>query len=193
MSLEQPEYTVLYRDGAIEYRQYQPYLVAETVVANPADYGDAGNEGFRRLFQYISGANSGRTSIDMTAPVARKPSSEKIDMTAPVQRIEAADGWKVSFMLPTSYTLETAPIPTDGRVRIAEVPGRLMAVVRYSGRWTERNLLARTDELRAAVAAAKVDAIGDFESAAYDPPYMLPFMRRNEVMVEVNRLPASAE
>lgn len=193
MSLEEPEYSVLYRDGDIEYRQYESYLVAETVVESTAGYGEAGNEGFRRLFRYISGANESQAKIDMTAPVARAPSNEKIAMTAPVQRIESTDGWRVSFMLPAQYTIETAPIPEDDRIRINTVPGRLMAVLRYSGRWTEKNLVARANELREAVDAAGMDRIGELESAAYDPPYKLPFLRRNEVMVEVDRSPTSAE
>ena len=96
-------------------------------------------------------------------------------------------------MLPSKYTLETAPSPTSDQVRIATVPGRLMAVVRYSGRWTEKNLQAKRAELRDAVDAKGIVRLGEFESAAYDPPYMPPFMRRNEVMVEVDRLPMSAE
>jgi len=189
MSLEQPEYTVLQSDGNIEYRLYEPYLVSETIVRGAADYKDAGSEGFRRLFQYISGGNSARQKIAMTAPVARIPTSEKIAMTAPVQRAELDDGWRVTFMLPAEYTLETAPAPTDDRVQIREVPGRLMAVLRYSGRWTEKNLLEKQARLREAIDRASVDRLGGFESAAYDPPFMPPFMRRNEVMVEVGSLP----
>lgn len=192
MSLEEPEYTVLYRDGDVEYRQYESYVVAETIIENTGGYRDSGNEGFRRLFRYISGANESQAKVDMTAPVAQTPSSQKIAMTAPVQRVESADGWRVSFMLPSEYTIESAPVPTDDRVSITKVPGRLMAVLRYSGRWTEKNFVAMGDELRDAVDAEEIERLGEIESAAYDPPYMLPFLRRNEVMVEVDRLPTSA-
>jgi len=72
------------------------------------------------------------------------------------------------------------------------VPSRLMAVLRYSGRWTEKNFVEKQEELRHAVENASLERIGEFESAAYDPPFMPPFMRRNEVMVEVNTLPAAA-
>jgi hypothetical protein len=183
---------VLYTDGDIEYRRYQPYLVAETIVETRGSYSDAGNEGFRRLFNYISGANISQAKIDMTAPVERKPNSEKIDMTAPVGRIEAEDGWRVTFMLPSQYSLANAPVPTDERVRIRKVPGRLMAALRYSGRWTDRNLARRTDELLNAVAAQSIATKGEVISAAYDPPFMPPFFRRNEVMIEVEELPAAA-
>jgi len=192
MSLEEPAYTVIYEKGDVEYRLYEPYLVSETVIQQSRDYRDAGNEGFRRLFQYISGANSGQAEIAMTAPVARAPTSAKIAMTAPVQRGETAEGLSVTFMLPAEYTIETAPIPTDERVRIRAVPGRLMAVLRYSGRWTEKNFDEKRQLLREAIYSEAIERIGEFESAAYDPPFMPPFMRRNEVMVEVDRVPDAA-
>jgi hypothetical protein len=193
MSLEQPEYTVLYTDNDIEYRQYEPYLVSETVIENANDYSDAGNEGFRRLFRYITGSNQRQAKIEMTAPVAQTPGSEKIAMTAPVQQVDAAEGWRVAFMLPAEYTLETAPAPTDERVQIKAVPARLMAVLRYSGRWTASNYARKQETLRVAVDSESVDRIGEFQSAVYNPPYTPPFLRRNEVMVEVSRLPGGAE
>ena len=193
MSLEQPDFTVLYTNGDIEYRQYEDYLVAETLVQTADGFKAAGNEGFRRLFSYISGANSSREEIAMTAPVEREPRGESIAMTAPVQQDPSAEGWRVAFMLPSQYTLETAPIPSDDRVQIRRVPGRLMAALRYSGRWTEKNFSKKAEALRAAVDADSVTPIGEFQSAAYDPPFMPPFMRRNEVMVEVDRLPDAAE
>jgi hypothetical protein len=189
MSLEEPEYTVLLEVDDIEYRQYEPYLVSETLVENTADFKDAGNEGFRRLFDYISGDNLVKEKIAMTAPVTRAPISEKIAMTAPVQQGEAVEGWRVSFMLPTEYTIQTAPVPTDDRVQITEVPGRLMAVLRYSGRWTAKNFIENKERLRDAVDRESLGRAGEFESAAYNPPFMPPFMRRNEVMVEISRLP----
>ncbi len=191
MSLEQPQYTVVHRDGDIEYRQYEPYLVSETVIENAADYKAAGNEGFRRLFRYIAGGNQSRAKIAMTAPVAQTPASEKIAMTAPVQQSDSEDGWRVAFMLPTQYTLATAPVPIDPRVRVREVSGRLMAVLRYSGRWTERNFEKKRDALMDALDQESIAPIGDIQSAMYDAPYMPPFLRRNEVMIEVDRLPAT--
>jgi hypothetical protein len=189
MSLEEPNYTVIYNDGNIEYRQYEPYLVSETLIENSADYDDAGNEGFRRLFQYITGDNEGQSKIAMTVPVAQTPNSEKIAMTAPVQQGESGEGWRVAFMLPKEYTLQTAPIPTDERVQIQAMPGRLMAVLRYSGRWTESNFTKKQAVLQDAIDGESIDRIGEFQIALYNPPYTLPFLRRNEVMVEINRAP----
>jgi len=191
MSLEQPNYTVVYKDGDIEYRQYDSYLVAETVIENSKDYSDAGNEGFRRLFRYITGGNQSQSKIAMTAPVQQTPSNEKIAMTAPVQQTNSVNGWRVAFMLPTKYTIETAPIPADSRIQVREVDGRLMAVLRYSGRWTESNLVEKRSSLIAAIDANGIEVVGEVQSALYNPPYTPPFMRRNEVMVEVDRSPAA--
>ena len=139
----------------------------------------------------ITGANSGAAKIAMTAPV-QQVQGEKIAMTAPVQQTAAAEGWRVAFMLPTMYAIETAPQPTAARVYVREVPGRLMAVKRFSGRWTQKNYLTNERDLSDSVAAAGVPVIGSIERAAYDAPYKLPFMRRNEVMLEVASVPTEA-
>lgn len=192
MSLEQPDYEVLHTDGDIEYRQYDSYLVSETIVENVGDYQAAGNEGFRRLFRYITGSNRSSAKIAMTKPVAQVPTSEKIAMTVPVQQTGNSEGWRIAFMLPAEYTLDSAPVPTDPRVRVREVPGRLMAVLRYSGRWTERNFSKKQAALLDGVLDQSLNPVGDIQTALYDPPYMPPFLRRNEVMIEVDRLPSAA-
>ena len=189
MSLEQPQYIVLYKEGDVEIRQYEPYLVAQTIIESADDYNDAGNEGFRRLFRYITGGNRSRAKIEMTAPVEQS-GGEKIAMTTPVQQAAARDGWRVAFMLPSAYTLETAPVPSDPRVTVERVPGRLMAVLRYSGRWTARNFERRRSELNSVLEASGLEPTGPIQSALYNPPYTPPFLRRNEVMVPVDRLPA---
>lgn len=192
MGLEQPSYRVVFEADGVEYRQYEPYLVSETVIEAAGSYQAAGNEGFRRLFRYISGGNSGENKIAMTVPVAQTATSEKIAMTAPVQQTESAEGWRVAFMLPTQYTLETAPQPTDSRVSIREIPGRLTAVSRYSGRWTEANYARKRAVLLTALEQAAVTPVGEVQSALYNGPFTPPFLRRNEVVVEIDRLPAEA-
>jgi len=192
MSLEQPDYTVVYKDGDVEYRQYESYLVSETVIENVGSYEAAGSEGFRRLFRYISGGNQSQSKIDMTVPVQQSPSSEKIAMTVPVQQSSSAEGWRITFMLPSEYTLATAPQPKDPRVQVREVPARLVAALRFSGRWTNKNFDKKKRVLLAAIEADAVEPAGELESAMYSAPYVPPFLRRNEVMVEVEQLPAAA-
>lgn len=192
-AIETPEYTVVFSNDQIEYRQYQPYIVAETLVEDSSSYKSASNEGFMRLFRFISGDNSSRSEIAMTAPVQRESVSEEIAMTAPVQRVEQSQGWRISFMLPGNYTMATAPVPDDDRITLRQVESQLMAVVRYSGRWTERNYQKHRDQLLQTVASAGVETLGEVESAAYDAPYVLPFLRRNEVMVEVQSIPSTEQ
>jgi hypothetical protein len=124
----------------------------------------------------------------MTAPVQQR-SSQKISMTAPVQQKEITQGWSIAFMLPSSFSLQNAPRPTNPQVVIGEVPARLMAVIRYSGRWTERNFDKYEVRLRQEIEQAGITILSMAESAVYNPPFMPPFMRRNEIMFEVSAFP----
>lgn len=192
MALEKPKYEVLYEDGNIEYRQYQPHLVAETKVTGQGDRNDAANEGFMRLFKYITGANTAQAKIDMTAPVQQAKLSENIAMTAPVQQARSNDGWRIAFMLPGKFSLTDAPVPDDDRITIYEVPGRVMAVIRYSGRWTNSNVEKNEAILMQHLTDHAISAVGTIETAAYNAPFTPPFMRRNELMLEVASIPVVA-
>ena len=193
MALEKPDYEILYEDGSIEYRLYEPYLVAQTEVSMDDNYNSASNEGFRRLFKYITGSNTSEVDIAMTAPVqmSMDGSGQKIDMTAPVQQIENKNFLQVAFMLPSKFDVKNAPIPTDERVTIKQIPARIMAVIRYSGRWTEKNRSKYEYRLRENLELHAITAISQTETAAYNPPFTPPFMRRNEIMLEVERYPNS--
>ena len=168
MAIEQPEYTVVREEGAFELRRYAPYLLAETEV--DASFMSAGNVAFGRLFRYISGANTTRTEIAMTAPV---------------EQAREGDTYRVAFVVPRKYTRETVPQPTDPTVRIREVPARSIAAWRYSGRWTEENFRGYERELRTKLAALGLKPVpGDSAIIArYDAPFIPWFMRRNEVLI----------
>jgi hypothetical protein len=186
MAIEQPEYTVVREEGAFELRRYAPYLLAETEV--DASFMSAGNVAFGRLFRYISGANTTRTEIAMTAPVEQARDAgggEKIAMTAPVEQAREGDTYRVAFVVPRKYTRETVPQPTDPTVRIREVPARSIAAWRYSGRWTEENFRGYERELRTKLAALGLKPVpGDSAIIArYDAPFIPWFMRRNEVLI----------
>jgi hypothetical protein len=140
--LETPDYEVLYTEGNIEYRRYAAFNVAQTLVGNAdslENRGKMNQDGFMRLFRYITGDNLTQSSIAMTAPVI-ETSSAKIAMTAPVIESGADGELSMAFMLPSEYTLDTAPTPTDSAVTLRQIPARLVASIRYSGRWTERNV-----------------------------------------------------
>jgi hypothetical protein len=188
MAIEEPAFRLVERDGAFELREYAPHVVAETRVE--ASFTDAGNAAFQRLFRYISGNNVAQQKIAMTAPVTQsrdEARGEKIAMTAPVTQVDAGDGYRVAFTLPASYTLETAPIPLDRTIEVRAVPAQLVATWRYSGRWTESNYREHEAALRAAIAARNLKVTGEPVLARYNPPFMPSFLRRNEVMILVER------
>lgn len=180
---EQPAYTVLERQGAVELRRYGPRLAAETTVRG--DEVSARNKGFQAIAGYIFGGNKGKTSIAMTAPVAQAK-AEKIAMTAPVAQAPAADGaWRVQFFMPTKYTRATLPTPNNPEVRIVELPGEQFAVLRFSGLAGRTSVAARTKELSDKAAAMGWKVTGPPVVWFYDPPWTLPPMRRNEVAFPV--------
>jgi len=183
MATEELTYKVLEHAGDFELRQYQPHIVAETLVAG--DFQEVGNEGFRRLFDYIQGKNRKKQSIPMTAPVTQEAVSEKIAMTAPVGQEKAADKWRITFVMPAAYTMETLPEPLDPRVRLVEVPGKLMAAHRYSGTWSQERYAARERQLREFIQQKGLKIVGEPIFSRYNPPFMPWFLRRNEVLIPV--------
>jgi len=184
MAIEEVAYKVLKKDNRFEIRDYAPHILAETVVEG--DLEEAGNKAFRRLFRYISGENRSRGKVAMTAPVSQEPIREKITMTAPVGQQRAQESWAVSFMMPTSYTLETLPEPEDPKVTLRQVPARRMAAVRYSGFWSEKNYLRYKLELESWIHEKGLTTVGDPVWARYNPPFTPWFLRRNEILIPVD-------
>jgi hypothetical protein len=185
MAIEEPRYELEQRDGDIELRHYAPYLVAETQVGGAFD--EAGNAAFQRLFRYISGNNRGERKISMTAPVVQQDASgSKIAMTAPVrQQGDVAGGFRVAFVMPAELSLATVPEPNDPLVMIREVPEQRMAVLRYSGRWTEKNYREHETLLREWISQRGLAADGLPVYARYNAPFIPWPMRRNEVLIPV--------
>lgn len=186
--LETPDYEVLYTEGDIEYRRYEAYLVAETSIAEVGDWGKDTRDGFMQLFDYITGDNTLETKIDMTTPVVQGQST-KIAMTAPVVESSSNGVSSMAFMLPSEYTLDSAPRPTNPAITLKEIPVRLVASIRYSGRWTDKNVAKYKARLEKHLAANKVVVISDFSTANYNAPFTPPFMRRNEIHYEIIALP----
>lgn len=192
-SAETPKYDVLLSEMDKEIRAYGPSNVATTVVQG--DYGKAVNEAFRILAGYIFGANEKKTSISMTAPVLIKSPSEgeKIEMGAPVMHSPSEQGWVMAFMMPSKYNLQDLPLPRDPRVKLEQVSARTLGVIRYRGSRSEHTNQKKAEELRAwleKVPGYEIVA-GPF-FAGYDPPWTLPFLRRNEMMFELRRKPGVA-
>lgn len=184
-SEETPKYEVLEKNENMEIRSYAGYVVAKTVVKG--DFKDSQNEGFRILAGYIFGANEKKQKLSMTAPVVQEKTSEneKISMTAPVLQIPQAGGWVMTFMMPSKYKLADLPTPNDKRVLLEEMPPKVFGVIRYSGLWRQEKVLEKSVELKEWVITKPYDVIGEPIFAGYDPPWTLPFFRRNETLLEL--------
>lgn len=183
VNLEKAKYTVLEKSGNIEIRQYQPCIVAETLV--DADFSSAGNIAFRRLFNYISGNNRTKESIAMTAPVAQQSASEKIAMTVPVTQQKSADKFAVSFVMPSKYTMASLPQPLDPNVVPRQVPAYKAAVIRYSGTWSKKRYDTYKARLYKFLQDKNLKAVAEPVWARYDPPFQLFFLRRNEILIPI--------
>ena len=184
MAIEEAKYTLLKKDGKFEIRDYAPHILAETVV--DGDIEQAGSKAFKRLFRYISGGNRSQQKVAMTAPVSQQPRGEKIEMTAPVGQRSVGGQWVVSFMMPASYTLDTLPQPDNPKISLRLVPAHRMAVVRYSGFWSEKKYLRYRKKLMAWVDKQELTAVGNPVWARYNPPFTPWFLRRNEILIPVD-------
>ena len=178
---ESVPYRLLSRVDGAELRRYPPAVLVETVA-------DSEREAFWRLFRYISGANEGGSEVPMTAPV-ESGSGGSIPMTAPVERSGEPDGVRMAFHLPPEYDLDSAPSPTDPSVELVAVPERTLAVRRFSWRPTDGRIDRETERLLEILERADVPVAGGPLFMGYDAPWTLPFLRRNEVAVEVESVP----
>jgi len=183
MAIEKAKYSILEVEKDFELRQYGQQIVAETFVEG--DFETVGNEGFRRLFKYISGYNKKTQSIEMTAPVTQGMDSVKIAMTAPVGQEKNNGRWRITFLMPSEYTLETLPQPLDERVRLTQDTGRLMAAIKYSGRWSKKLYDKNKARLDDYIQKRGFTVAAEPVWARYDPPFMPWFLRRNEILIPV--------
>lgn len=183
MATEEAEYTVVLTEEDFEVRAYQPHILAETSIEG--EFDGAGSKAFGRLFKYISGNNTSRQSIEMTAPVTQEPQSEKIKMTSPVAQQQSGDSWAVSFMMPAASSLDTLPVPNDPNIALRQVPARHMAALRYSGTWSEKNYASHKDSLDAWIQGKGFTVTGEAVWARYDPPFKPWFLRRNEILIPI--------
>jgi hypothetical protein len=157
--------------------------VAETYVKG--DFEKVGSDGFRRLADYIGGKNKRKASISMTAPVNQRPESEKIEMTAPVTQERENQRWRITFMMPSKYTMDTLPEPDDNRIALRSEKSKTTAVIRYSGTWGKERYEEHERKLMDWIAGKGWKIIGEPTWARYNPPFIPWFLRRNEIMIPV--------
>jgi SOUL heme-binding protein len=184
---EEPAYQVVRTLPDMEVRAYAAYTVAEVVVAGPAS--EAGNQAFPILAGYIFGKNKGEKKFAMTAPVTQAAVPVKMEMTAPVTQSATPGGFLVQFVLPKGVTLTSAPEPLDARVQLREVLPSQVAVIRYSGFWSESNYNEHLDKLKAALQAAGLATTGQPVLSRYNAPFTPWFMRRNEIWLSLAAAP----
>lgn len=179
----EPPFKVLEQNGDIEVRQYGEMIVAETVIEGA--YGQTGAPGFSRLAGYIFGKNRSKEKLSMTAPVLQEQVSEKISMTAPVLQEKRGSAWVMAFVMPEGSTLESLPVPLDPAVKLRSLQGKKVGVIRYSGLHSESNLRNYAGKLTEWLEKKRFRVLSQPRAASYDPPWTLPFLRRNEVHIDI--------
>jgi len=180
---EQTEYSVVKTENEYQIRLYPQHIVAQTVVHG--SYQDALNQGFRIIAGYIFGGNKKNEQIAMTAPVVERKINESIAMTAPVVASIEGESHVIAFGMPRSYTLQTLPTPNDKRVTIVTIPEKKMAAIQFSWFRTSDRIQLKKQELLNALERDKVLVKGEPQYAGYNAPWTLPWMTRNEVLVEI--------
>ena len=183
MSIEEPKFTVVLRDGSFEVRDYVSVVVADVSVHG--DMANVGRNGFRQLAGYIFGGNSSKQRIAMTAPVTMIPSEAFSAVSGSNARSETSSPWTVRFTMPSAYALPDLPHPENPGVQLKTLPAGRFAVLRFSGLAGNAQVAAQTAELMQRAAKHSFMPDGPVSLARYDPPWTLWFMRRNEVMVPV--------
>jgi hypothetical protein len=183
MAVEEAKYTVSLKTEALEIRQYEAAIIAEVIVND--SFEKASNVAFRKLFKYISGSNSSRSEIAMTAPVKQERQAEKIAMTAPVGQRAVEQGWAISFMMPASYTMETIPLPVDTSIVLREIPAHHAAAIRYAGTWSENRYKQHLVLLQTWIEQNSLEPTGQPLWARYNAPFIPWFMRRNEILIPI--------
>jgi hypothetical protein len=188
MATEEPKYSVLEKEPPFEVRSYAPMIVAEVQV--DGDLDEASGQGFRLIAAYIFGQNQVSEKIAMTAPVnveEKVPQTAKIAMTVPVGIESKAGGkWTVSFVMPAEYIMESIPKPINSQVQLRQIPAVKKAVISFTGFYNAQKVADKTLELEQWMKARNLHPSGAPNFARYNPPWTLPFLRRNEVMINLS-------
>ncbi|NCS93082.1 MAG: heme-binding protein [Leptospira sp.] len=181
-NVEQAKYELVESQDKIEIRNYSPMIVAEVEVSG--ERKEAINKGFRLIADYIFGNNTTKENVAMTSPVIQE-TSQKIAMTSPVTQEGTEGKWKERFVMPASYTIDNLPKPNNTEVNLKNIPNKYFVVIRFSGLASQENLKENTDLLNAFIKEKNFKPISNETYAFYNPPWTIPILRRNEVMIEI--------
>jgi len=193
MAIQEPQYEVLLKEKNFEIRSYQPMLIAEVLVEGDMD--EASNKGFRLLADYIFGNNEDpikrqNQKIGMTAPVILEANfSQPIAMTAPVvvqRELSNMETWKLFFVMPKEYDLNNIPKPKNSQINLVQLPKQYLAVISFSGWVSREKYETKTAELMNWIGLKSYRSLGQAQLSRYNPPWTLPFFRRNEVWIKLD-------
>ncbi|MDA9600395.1 heme-binding protein [Nitrosomonadales bacterium] len=187
MATDEPEFKLILKEDKFEIREYAPKIIAQVEIFG--DFDDASSKGFKILADFIFGNNTstdGNSKIEMTAPVEMEPLTQKINMTKPVLAEGIDNKWIVSFIMPNEFTLGTLPKPNNKSIKILSLPKEKYAVIVFSGLVRESSYLEKEKFLNEFIKEKKLKSSGEIKIARYNPPWTLPFFRRNELMLKVN-------
>ena len=183
--VSEPTYKLIKKADGFEIRKYDSYILAKVDVQG--NYKEATNEGFRILAGYIFGGNQRKLSIKMTAPVVESNANEKIAMTAPVLETNSTSTTlrTISFVMPQQYNLNSLPIPNNESIKFEEVPARHVAVLSYSWYTNEARVNKKKEQLLEMLKKQNIEVLARPQNARYNPPWTVPFMIRNEILVDI--------
>ena len=183
--VSEPSYTTLKLVDSIEVREYPAIIVAQ--VKMEGDRYTSINAGFRLLANYIFGNNQEKQKIAMTAPVMQEDMRrEKRDKTsALIAQQKFGDSWFVRFVMPAGSSLAQLPKPNDTAVALLAIPPKKYIVIQFSGSSTDENLQKQLVRLLNYCKDNHLKTVGNPIMAFYNPPWILPFLRRNEIMLEL--------
>ena len=187
MATDEPDFNLILKEDKFEIREYASKIIAQVEVFG--DFDDASSKGFKILADYIFGNNTstdGNSRIEMTAPVEMEPLAQKINITKPILTEGSDNNWIVSFIMPNEFTLETLPKPNNKSIKILSLPKEKYAVIVFSGLVRESSYLEKEKLLNQFIKEKKLKTSGEIKIARYNPPWTLPFFRRNELMLKVN-------
>lgn len=196
MAIEEPSFELIEQSDTFEIRQYAPMIVAEVLV--DGDMSSASSKGFRLIAGFIFGKNikldQGQVPSISASESASPSASEKIAMTIPVTvepqseiqpDFDRAKMWRVQFVMPRQYTMESIPKPTDSSVKLRQIQGKRFAVLKYTGFNGAEKVNEKTQELLDWLKTRNLQPVHSPQLARYNPPWSLPFLRRNEILIEV--------
>ena len=187
MAIEEPDFKLISEEGDFQIREYDPKIIAQVEVVG--NFDEASSKGFKLLADYIFGNNilEGESKkISMTTPVEMSPMTENILMTSSIMDDQVNNKWSINFVMPQEFSLDTLPKPNNFQVNIIEVPKEKYAVIVFSGLVRESSYAEKAELLSNYLVENGLKQQGAIKIARYNPPWTLPFFRRNELMVRID-------